>query len=49
MDTNLKLLVVESSNLVDMTQVQIDYWVIDLFDKYQDRYILCCEHLEFSI
>ena len=47
METNMNLFSNESSELVDMTQyVQIDYWVIDVSDKYKERYMLCCEHFE---
>ena len=48
MDTNLKLLSDETSELVDMTHyiVQIDYWVVDVSDEHKAKYMLCCEHLE---
>ena len=44
MDTNLKLLSNESSELVDVTRYIHNYWVTDVSDGYWSRYMLCCEH-----
>ena len=46
MDTNLKLLSDESSELVECDSVQTDYWVTDISNKYKARYMLYCEHLK---
>ena len=45
MDTNLKMLSDESSDLVDMTQYKQIIWVVDVSEKYKARYMLCCEHI----
>ena len=39
MDSNLKLLADDSSELVD-------HWVIDVLNKYQTRHLFFCEHLK---
>ena len=43
---NLKLLSVYSSKSVDATTVSLDDWVLDVPDKHETRYLLCCEHLD---
>ena len=43
MDTNLKLLSDETSELVDVTQYKE---IIGLLIEHKAGYMLCCEHLE---
>jgi hypothetical protein len=46
METNLKLLVDNSLELVDVTLYRQIIGSVDVSDEYQARYMLCCEHLE---
>ena len=46
MDTNLKLLSDETSELVDMTHYRQIIWVINVSNEHKARYMLYCEHLK---
>jgi hypothetical protein len=30
----------------NLVQCDVKIWFIDVFDEYQTRYMICCEHLE---
>ena len=45
MDSNLKLLEDDSSELVDVTQYRHIIGSLNVSNKYQTRHLFCCEHL----
>ena len=46
MDTNMKLLSDETSELVYMTKYKQIFWVIDVSDEHKVIYMIYYEHLE---
>ena len=45
MDSNLKLLVGDSLELVDITKYRHIIGSLNVSNKYQTRHLFCCEHL----
>ena len=46
MDSNLKLLADDSSDLVDVTQYRHIIGSLNISNKYKTRHLFCCEHLK---